>query len=124
MAMQRRFFFVGILLLIFFMMRVFLSIFNRDVMIVEIINWGSLVYMAFIISYLYPQFKENDERSKQIKQKGMYYTIFIILLTLIALNLLIQFDILVLSALEVVRILISLVIVTFWTTWLILSKRM
>ncbi|MFS0671915.1 permease [Ornithinibacillus sp. 179-J 7C1 HS] len=80
--------------------------------------------MAFIISYLYPQFKENDERSKQIKQKGMYYTIFIILLTLIALNLLIQFDILEFSVLEVVRILISLVIVTFWTTWLILSKRM
>lgn len=27
--------------------------------------------MAFCLAYLYPQFKENDERSKLIREKGM-----------------------------------------------------
>ena len=42
----------------------------------ELVSFGVSV-MAFCIAYLYPQFKENDERSKLIREKGMFYSYFI-----------------------------------------------
>src|SRR5665648_1165736 len=37
----------------------------------ELVTFGISV-MSFCLAYLYPQFKENDERSKLIREKGMF----------------------------------------------------
>jgi len=37
----------------------------------------SLFIMFFTSGYLYPQFKQNDERNKLIKQKAMFYNFFL-----------------------------------------------
>lgn len=36
----------------------------------------SLIFMCFCLSYLAPQFQRNDERTKFIRQKAMFYSFF------------------------------------------------
>lgn len=44
----------------------------------EFVMFGISI-MVFCIAYIYPQFKDNDERSKRIKEKGMFFSYFFIL---------------------------------------------
>ncbi|WP_244094266.1 hypothetical protein [Jeotgalibacillus salarius] len=44
----------------------------------EFVYIGTTV-MCFCLSYLYPQFKENDERSKKIKERGMFFSYIFIM---------------------------------------------
>ncbi|WP_456276306.1 hypothetical protein [Bacillus sp. AK128] len=124
MVSQKSFFIAGLLISFIFIVRFVLFFMTTSVSIIELINWGSLAYMTFAISHLYPQFKHKDERIDAIRQKGMYYSIFIVLVMLIVLMLMIQLNLLALSSLEIVRVLISVIIVSIWTNWIILSKRM
>ncbi|TCN26097.1 hypothetical protein [Mesobacillus foraminis] len=39
----------------------------------------SVSVMAFCNAYLYPHFKENDKRSKRIRERGMFISYFFIL---------------------------------------------
>lgn len=93
---------------------------------IEVFNFGAIIYMIFAIIYLYPQFKDNDERTKLIRQKGMYYTVFIVLFVLLIVIGLNQFNIiaLTLTPVEIMRSILSLILVTLWTSWIILSERM
>ncbi|GIO25675.1 hypothetical protein [Ornithinibacillus bavariensis] len=124
MAINKNFVFVGALLTIIFLTRLTLSVITHDISFVEILNWGSIAYMAFVIAYLYPQFKEEDERTKQIKQKGMYYSVFIVLFVLVSLLALIRFEVIEMDAITIIRMMISFIIISIWTSWLILAKRM
>jgi uncharacterized membrane protein YobD (UPF0266 family) len=92
--------------------------------LIELSNWGALAFMGCSIVYLFPQFKNNDERVKMIKQKGLYYVIFFSLLCLCILNILIQPEVLALTSLEVVRLLLSIIIIAVWASWIVLSKRL
>ncbi|MGD6877132.1 hypothetical protein [Bacillus infantis] len=92
--------------------------------LIELSNWGALAFMGCSIAYLLPQFKNNDERVKMIKQKGLYYVILFSLLCLVILNIFIQTEVLALTSLEVVRLLLSIIIIAVWTSWIILSKRL
>lgn len=124
MASQRKFTVIGFMFTIIFMVRLAQYLQSETASVVELINLGSLAFMAYAIGHLYPQFKQRDERVDAIKQKGMYLTVFIVLVGLIALMGLIQFNIIKLTALEMIRVIISLVIITIWSCWLIFSKRM
>ncbi len=124
MASQKRFLIIGILISFIFAVRLVLSLMTDTVSVVELLNWGSLAYMTFAIGHLYPQFKQKDERVDAIRQKGMYQSIFLVLVVLIALMVLVQFNILVITTLEVIRVMISVIIITIWTNWIILSKKM
>lgn len=124
MASQRKFTVIGFMFTIIFMVRLVQYLQSETASVVELINWGSLAFMAYAICHLYPQFKQRDERVDAIKQKGMYLTVFIVLIGLIALMVLIQLNMITLTTLEIIRFLISFVIITIWTCWLILSKRM
>lgn len=124
MESQKRFTVVSVLLSFIFIVRLISSIMTDTVSIIELLNWGALVYMAFMISYLYPQFKNKDERTNAIKQKGAYFSICIVLFVLIILIALMQFNIVVLTSVELIRIIVSVVIIVIWTSWFLLSKRM
>ncbi|PAD83789.1 hypothetical protein CHH57_07965 [Niallia circulans] len=128
MASQKNYFIVGILLTFIFVIRLILFFMtdNKEsaVYFVELLNWGSIAIMAFCYSYLYPQFKEKDERTQSIRQKGIYYSMFLVIISLIAMMLLIQYGVIALSTILVVRIMISLIIIIMSLSWVILSKQM
>ncbi|MEW5553120.1 hypothetical protein ABGT22_24930 [Peribacillus frigoritolerans] len=124
MASQKNYLIVGLLLSFLFIVRLILSLMTDAVSVVELLNWGTLAYMGFAISYLYPQFKDKDERTEAIRQKGMYHSLYIVLVVLIALMVLIEFNTLTLTTIEIVRVMISVIIITIWTSWIFLSKRM
>ena len=79
--------------------------------------------MAFCIAYLYPQFKENDERSKLIREKGMFYSYFNIMFFMIIISGLLQFNVINLNGSQTVYIIETLTIITVFLSFVILSKR-
>lgn len=118
---------MAVALTIVFLTRLFvlISVGSIEVeQVIELSNWGALTYMAIAISYLYPQFKDKDERANAIRQKGMYYSMFIVLFIVMILLILIQSNIVALTAIEIIRILISVIIISIWTCWIFLSKKM
>lgn len=124
MASQKRFFIIGILFSFIFAVRLVLSLMTDTLSVVELLNWGTLAYMAFAIGHLYPQFKQKDERVDAIRQKGMYQSIFVVIVVLIALMVLVQFNMLMITTLEIIRVMISVTFIIIWTNWIILSKKM
>jgi hypothetical protein len=128
MTSRKTFFIVGMLLAIIFVIRLIFFIMTNKigtaVYLLELLDWASGSFIAFCLSYLYPQFKAKDERAQLIRQKGMRYSMFFVLASLTVLMLLIQSGILTLSVVIVVRILLSLTVVIMSLSWVILSKRM
>lgn len=88
----------------------------------ELVFLGTTV-MSFCLSYLYPQFKENDERSKRIRERGMFFSYFFILGYMIILMLLFQFEIIDLNGYQTVCLLATLTIITVFSSFVVLSKR-
>ncbi|GIO25212.1 hypothetical protein J11TS1_37930 [Oceanobacillus sp. J11TS1] len=83
----------------------------------------SVAVMAFCMSYLYPQFKQKDERMKLIRQKGLEYSYFTLLVYYIILLAILQFNLLTLSALDVLYILMALTICTVFICMVIAAKK-
>jgi hypothetical protein len=127
MASPKKFLILSMLFLFIFVVRLVLSLMTNtvsSVLVVELLNWGTIAYMAFAIYYLYPQFKHKDERVNAIRQKGTYQSIFIVLVILMILMLLVRFNMLALTTIEILRVMISVIIITIWSSWIILSKKM
>ncbi|MEC0752835.1 permease [Bacillus haynesii] len=82
----------------------------------------SLFIMFFTLGYLYPQFKQNDERHKLIQQKAMFYNYFILMEYLLIFLILLANNIINLSAQSVISILGALIIVTVNILFIIFSK--
>ncbi|WP_080848334.1 permease [Cytobacillus gottheilii] len=83
----------------------------------------AMAYMSFCLSYLFPQFKENDERVKLIKQKGMFASFLAIMLYLILFQFSLQLGWLEVSALQMLHILATLMICTVFSSFVIYSKK-
>lgn len=83
----------------------------------------SMSVMAFCLSYLYPQFAQKDERMKLIRQKGMFFSFLAFLFYSFALNSLLEFNIIQLTASDAITILSTLMISTLFTSWVFLSRR-
>ncbi|MBM7578670.1 hypothetical protein [Jeotgalibacillus terrae] len=79
--------------------------------------------MCFCLAYLYPQFKENDERSKRIKEKGMFFSYFFILGYMVILIFLFQIDGFMLDGLQTVSLLAALTISTVFISFVVLARR-
>ncbi|WP_188456008.1 hypothetical protein [Virgibacillus oceani] len=79
--------------------------------------------MSFCLAYLYPQFKENDERSRRIREKGMFYSYFFMLGYMIILMSLFQFDLLQLDGYQTVCLLSSLLMMTVFINLVVLARR-
>jgi len=88
----------------------------------ELVMFGISV-MAFCLAYLYPQFKENDERSKLIREKGMFYSYFIIMGFMIMISGLFQFNIINLNGIQTVYLIETLIIITVFLSFVVLSKK-
>jgi len=88
----------------------------------DIVMFGISV-MAFCLAYLYPQFKENDERSKLIREKGMFYSYFIIMGFLIIVSGLFQFNVINLNGIQTVYLIETLIIITVFLSFVVLSKK-
>jgi len=88
----------------------------------ELVTFGISV-MAFCLAYLYPQFKENDERSKLIREKGMFYSYFIIMGFLIIISGLFQFNVINLNGIQTVYLIQTLIIITVFLSFVVLSKK-
>lgn len=84
---------------------------------------ATMAIIAFCGSYLYPQMKQNDERSKFIRQKGMFYAFFMILIFLAVLAWLVQFNILVMTVKQIIPLVLFLVIGTVFISMVIAAKR-
>lgn len=83
----------------------------------------SMAVMTFCLSYLYPQFVQKDERMQLIRQKGMLFTFFAFLFYSFALNSLLEFNIINLTASDAITILTALMISTLFTSWVFLARR-
>ncbi|WP_026701998.1 hypothetical protein [Salibacterium aidingense] len=79
--------------------------------------------MAFCNAYLYPQFKENDERTKQIREKGMFVSYFFILSYMLVLMGLFQFQAISLSGYQTVSLLAALTMMTVFLSFVVTAKR-
>ncbi|WP_142255323.1 permease [Bacillus sinesaloumensis] len=81
-----------------------------------------MAIMCFCLSYLYPQFKQKDERMQLIRYKGMVVTFIATMLYLIFLNIGLQAEWFILSAMQVVHILSTLIICTVFISLVVYSK--
>ncbi|KHF37892.1 hypothetical protein [Halalkalibacter okhensis] len=120
----RSFFLIcGFLMLFYSLLIGFSTIYTGDFFVGhELVFLGSTV-MAFCLSYLYPQFKEGDERSKKIRERGMFFSYFFILGYMIILMPLLQFEIINLNGYQTVSLLTALTMITVFSSFVILSKR-
>lgn len=78
--------------------------------------------MSLCVGYLYPQFKQKDERMKLIREKGMFVSFIAIMVYFIIFNLGLQLEFFTLTANELLHILSALVISTVFISFVVLSK--
>ncbi len=90
---------------------------GHDIMLIAI------TVIVFSNAYLAPQFIKNDERTKKIKERGMFYSYYINLGYLIILMTLLHFNILKISAYQAVCIIAALTIITVFLSFVVLSKK-
>ncbi|MFJ7932636.1 hypothetical protein [Peribacillus sp. NPDC096448] len=88
----------------------------------EFVMFGISI-MAFCNAYIYPQFKDNDERSKRIKEKGMFFSYFFILGYSIIIMGLFQFKVIHIDGYQTICLVASLIIMTVFLSFVVLSKR-
>jgi hypothetical protein len=113
---------VGILLLIMGIFLTVAALIAKTAPIPQAYTVFSMSIMCFCLSYLFPQFIQKDERMKLIRQKGMFFSFFAFLFYSSLLNILIQFDVIHLSALEAINIITALMISTVFISWVILAR--
>lgn len=82
----------------------------------------AMAVMSFCLAYLYPQFKQKDERMRLIRQKGMFASFVAMMIYLIILNIGIQLDFFILTANELIQILTVLMISTLFISFVVYSK--
>ncbi|MGG3890475.1 hypothetical protein ABET40_15470 [Metabacillus fastidiosus] len=83
----------------------------------------AMAIMSFCLAYLSPQFQQNDERIKKIKEKGMFYSYFFIIGYMFILMIIVQGNETFFNAYQAVCILASLTIMTVFLSFVILAKR-
>jgi hypothetical protein len=121
--LPKLYFIMGILFTLLGGFYVFVAMMAQDEPTSSVYITGSMAVMSFCLSYLSPQFKQKDERMKLIRQKGMFFSYFAILSYYIIFSTLLQFEIISITALELVNILIALTISTVFLSFVIVSKR-
>ena len=83
----------------------------------------ALAVMSFCMSYLFTHLKMKDERSRIIREKGMFYAYFAMLGYFFIFMTLLTFNVIEISALTTVNILVALMIATVFISMVIVAKR-
>src|SRR5699024_6506765 len=83
----------------------------------------ALAVMSFCMSYLFPHLKMKDERSRIIREKGMFYAYFAMLGYFFIFMTLLTFNVIEISALTTVYILVALMIASVGIAMFIVAKR-
>ncbi len=122
-AGRRVFFVSGLLFSLYSLLLIYASVSTGAFFMGHEVVFVGTSIMSFCLSYLYPQFKENDERSKRIRERGLFFSYFFILGYMIILMPLLQFHIINLNGYQAVSLLATLTISTVFTSFVILSKR-
>lgn len=82
----------------------------------------AMAVMCFCLSYLYPQFRQKDERMRLIRQKGTLASFFAMMIYLLVFNVGLQFDFFILTASELIHLLTTLMICTVFISFVVYSK--
>lgn len=82
----------------------------------------SMMIMSFCLSYLYPEFKHNDERVKLIKQKGVFTSFLVFMGYLMVFFTIFQFWEISITALYTLQIFAGLMISTVFLSFVVYSK--
>ena len=88
----------------------------------ELILFGISI-MSLCLSYLYPQFKGNDERTKRIREKGMYYSYLLNMTYMIIMMGLFQFNVININGYQTICLLATVTIITVSLSFVVLSQR-
>jgi hypothetical protein len=123
MALRKSYYIIGGLFVFIFLVKMIFGIAAGSLSLIELLMLGALAFLSFAAGYLYPQFKQKDERSQHIRQKGMQYSMIALSVYFLVLILGMQLGFITLAAVDVVRILVSLQIITLFSSWIILSKK-
>lgn len=91
-------------------------------LLVDTYTTAAFAVMCFSMGYLHPQLKKKDERIRFIRQKALLYSFMGLAIYFIALTLLLTFNIVSLTALQVITILATLMMATVFLLMAILSK--
>lgn len=113
---------VGLLFFLYAILMVFTDL-SSNTFSEQTVILFSLSIMAFCLSYLYPQFKNSDKRTKKIREKGMGFSFLMVVGYMFIFLLITQFNIFMFSAYEVVSVLLSLSMITIFISFVILSRR-
>jgi len=96
---------------------------NTDPVIAGYSSPLMVAVISFCMAYLYPQFKQKDERMKLIRQKGMFYSYFALLFYFAVFIIIVEFQILALTAKDILYSLMTLTVSTVFISWVILARR-
>ncbi|QHZ45054.1 MULTISPECIES: hypothetical protein [Bacillus] len=124
MALRKAYYIIGGLFVFIFLVKMIFGIAGDSLSLIELFMWGGLAFLSFAAGYLYPQFKQKDERSQHIRQKGMQYSMIALSVYLLVLIFGMQLGYITLAGVDVVRILVSLQVITVFSSWIVLSKKL
>ncbi|MGG3797932.1 hypothetical protein [Metabacillus fastidiosus] len=83
----------------------------------------SMAITMFCLAYIYPHFVENDERTKKIKERGIFFSFIFIMCYMFILMAIFLFNETLLNGSQTITLLISLSTITVLISFGIMAKR-
>ncbi|WP_096186557.1 hypothetical protein [Evansella halocellulosilytica] len=124
LTLEQKFFIAGgFFFLAFSLFLIYGSITTGDFYVGHELGLLASSYVLFCLAYLNPKLRDNDERSKRIKERGMFFSFFFIFGYMIILIAGFQLRIIHLNGYQTVSLLIALTMVTVFSSFVILSKQ-
>lgn len=116
-------FLIGLMIMLVTIIIVFSQISNENAQLTSLgLLTFSISIMFLSLGYLHSQYKNKDERMRMIREKGMYFSYFTIMVYYLIFIILIGTNIITITAFSAVQILGSLTIITVFLSQVILSK--
>lgn len=82
----------------------------------------ALAIMCYCLSYLYPEWRQKDERMRLIRTKGLSASFIALLLYYFVFSGLLQFDAISITAIQLLNILAPLMIITVFLSFVVFAK--
>ncbi|MFT0800403.1 hypothetical protein VSK91_02910 [Bacillus swezeyi] len=123
MNSRRTFYFIGVLFLTIFAIRTFIRIATNTLSFIECLMYATAAFICFAGGYIFPHFKENDERTSFIKQKGMKCSFIALFIYMVIILYGSYFHMITLKIFDLITLLIALTVITLYSSWIILSKK-
>jgi hypothetical protein len=124
MNMRKPLLYCGILLFIIFILMIITSIISNS----NILNYNSFLVLslstlALSQYYLFPELKDNDERSKEIRKKALLWTTLISLSSIALMLSLIRLTPIFIESTNILILIISLIISIYSVSLILVSKK-